>query len=65
MIDADIAFKRAAKTGEELLTRYKDVKVDFLKEQDTGEHYVRTVLTSYTGELYVSELYLGAKEAKK
>ena len=64
MIQADVTFKRAKKTMDGLVKKYKDVKVDFLTEDKTGENYVRSELMDKMGNVYISEFYLGTHVVK-
>lgn len=61
---AQLTFQEVTKETEKITKKYKDVKIDVLTEDKTGEQYVQTILTSKSGDTFVSELYLGAKIVK-
>ena len=58
-------FKRSNAMQQLLKTKYKDVKFDYYVEGKTGEQFVRTVLTSEDGNVYVSEIYSGTRLNEK
>ena len=64
MQKAQKAFDDANSVVNDMVKKYKDVKVDILTEKETGEQYVRSILETKLGDKYVSEFYLGAHVAK-
>lgn len=52
-------FYEAKQITDNLLKKYKNVDSNVMTENKTGEQYVRSILTSPSGEIYISELYLG------
>lgn len=64
MQKAQKAFADANSVVNDMVKKYKDVKIDILTEKETGEQYVQSILETKLGDKYISEFYLGTHVIK-